>query len=99
MERQMTIYDVMTQVKSSEPAKGKIFETARPKPAKETQEQKIINYMKAHGGITPFEAIEHLKILRLGARIFDLREKGYNIVNDPIPETNYARYKLMEDGP
>jgi len=85
MERQMTIFDAMA-------------ENRPKKPAKETQEQKIIKYMKAHGGITPLEAMEHLHIMRLGARIFDLREKGINIVNDPIPGTNYARYRL-EDMP
>ena len=85
MERQMTIFDAMA-------------ENRPKKPAKETQEQKIINYMKAHGGITPLEAMEHLHIMRLGARIFDMREKGINIVNDPIPGTNYARYRL-EDMP
>lgn len=86
MERQMTIFDAMA-------------ETQKKKPAKQTQEQKILDYMKAHGGITPLEAIEHLKVLRLGARIFDMREKGMNIINEPVPGTNYARYKLMEDGP
>lgn len=85
MERQMTIFDAMA-------------ENRPKKPEKETQEQKIINYMKAHGGITPLEAMEHLHIMRLGARIFDMREKGINIVNDPIPGTNYARYRL-EDMP
>lgn len=85
MERQMTIFDAMA-------------ENRPKKPAKETKEQKIINYMKAHGGITPLEAMEHLHIMRLGARIFDMREKGINIVNDPIPGTNYARYRL-EDMP
>lgn len=88
-EQQMTIFDAMAE------ARERGQKPRRP----ETQEQKIINYMKAHGGITPLEAMEHLHIMRLGARIFDLREKGYKIVNDPIPETNYARYKLMEDAP
>jgi len=82
-EQQMTIFDAMAEERTKKPGKG-------------TQEEKILNYMKAHGGITPLEAMEHLNIMRLGARIFDMREKGIRIINDPVPGTNYARYKLME---
>lgn len=84
-EQQMTIFDAMAEDRAQKPNKG-------------TQEEKIYNYMKAHGGITPLEAMEHLHIMRLGARIFDMREKGIRIVNEPIPGTNYARYRLMEAG-
>ena len=85
-EQQMTIFDAMAE------ARERDQKPHRP----ETQEEKILNYMKAHGGITPLEAMEHLHIMRLGARIFDMREKGIRIINEPIPGTNYARYKLME---
>lgn len=85
-EQQMTIFDAMAE------ARERDQKPRRP----ETQEEKILNYMKAHGGITPLEAMEHLHIMRLGARIFDLREKGIRIINEPIPGTNYARYKLIE---
>ena len=85
-EQQMTIFDAMAE------ARERDKKPRRP----ETQEEKIFNYMKAHGGITPLEAMEHLHIMRLGARIFDMREKGIRIINEPIPGTNYARYKLIE---
>ena len=84
--QQLTIFDAMAEQKKPE----------AKKPGKMTQEEKILNYMKAHGGITQPEAMENLHIMRLGARIFDMREMGIRIINDPIPGTNYARYKLME---
>lgn len=86
MNEQLSIYDVMAEQKKPE----------AKKPGKMSQEEKIYRYMKEHGGITPLEAMEHLHCMRLGARIFDMREKGIMIENDPVPGTNYARYRLIE---
>ena len=63
-----------------------------------TQCDMILRYMEETGGITPWEAMRDFGCMRLGARIFDMREKGIRIVNEPIPGTNYARYRLMEAG-
>lgn len=84
--QQLTIFDAMAEQKKPE----------AKKPGKMSQEEKIYRYMKEHGGITPLEAMEHLHCMRLGARIFDMREKGIMIENDPVPGTNYARYRLVE---
>ena len=39
----------------------------------------VLSYMKKYGSVTPIEALKHCGTMRLGARIFDLREDGYRI--------------------
>lgn len=46
-----------------------------------TQCALVIEYMEKHGGITAKVADDDLGIMRLGARIFDLRKRGY-VIND-----------------
>lgn len=43
------------------------------------QATRIIRYMQEYGGITALEASRDLGCLRLGARIFELKEQGYDI--------------------
>ncbi len=47
---------------------------------KETQLDRIIQYIDKYGSITPFDAFREFGITRLAARIFDLRSKGIAIV-------------------
>ena len=68
---------------------------------KDTQCQKILNFIKEHGSINPSEAYNRLHIYRLGARIKDLRDAGHKIRTDIARETNadgetvrYAVYSL-----
>ena len=70
---------------------------------KPSQCEDVLAYMEQHGGITQLEATNALGITRLSARIFDLREKGYNIEN--VTETGknrfgekcrFVRYKVIE---
>lgn len=70
---------------------------------KPSQCEKILAYMKQHGGITQLEATNALGITRLSARIFDLKEQGYNI--EDVNETGknrfgekcrFVRYKVIE---
>lgn len=67
-----------------------------------TQKDKIIEYMKEHGSITPLEALRHCGCMRLGARIFELK-KHHNIEMHKIAvlkadgTTAYvAEYRLEE---
>lgn len=46
-----------------------------------TQEQKVLNYMKKYGSITVMQAFEDLRVTRLSAKIFTLRQKGEDIDN------------------
>ena len=65
----------------------------------ETQDLIVLNHLKQHRSITSWEAIQKYRITRLSARIFNLRDKGYDIIS--IYETNeetgtrYARYTLL----
>lgn len=44
-----------------------------------TQIERVIKHLKEYGSITPLEAIREYGITRLGARIWDLRDLGYDI--------------------
>jgi hypothetical protein len=44
-----------------------------------TQQDRIINYLNDYCTITPLQAMRDLGCYRLSARIFDLKENGYNI--------------------
>lgn len=48
---------------------------------KPTQNERIIEYIKYYGSITQFEAFKDLGVMRLAARISDLRSSGYPIVS------------------
>lgn len=69
-----------------------------------SQCSKILAYMEAYGSITPLDALREFSCMRLGARIWDLKHKGYAIRTDTVETTNrfgepvrYARYTLIED--
>ena len=66
-----------------------------------TQNEKILDYMERNGSITPLEAMNELGIMRLGARIFDLKEQGVGIITERVKgenrhgeATTFARYRL-----
>ncbi|WP_116963066.1 helix-turn-helix domain-containing protein [Fastidiosibacter lacustris] len=61
------------------------------------QSLEILNHLKDNGSITPLEALNRYGCMRLGARIFDLRSKGYPIKTEILKSNKkYAIYKLME---
>ena len=69
-----------------------------------TQCDRLLNYLEAHDGINPLEAWWELGIYRLGARIFDLRKRGYRIekrmvkiLNRFTEECEVAEYRLVKD--
>lgn len=61
-----------------------------------TQNQIILKHLKKHGSITPLQAINKYMILRLSARIFDLKDSGHNIKTTIIKKGNkrFAKYSL-----
>ena len=70
---------------------------------KTSQLDDILAYMQLFGSITPLDALREFSCMRLGARIWDLRHKGYSIRSDTETSTNrfgktvhYARYTLIE---
>lgn len=68
-----------------------------------TQAQRVLRYMEDNGSITAAEAMEHLGVMRLAARIFDLRAMGKVIDNQTVTKKNrygdtvsYDRYVLRD---
>lgn len=59
----------------------------------------ILNHLKKHGTITPMEALNLFGCFRLGARIWDLRDEGYDITteNETTNGKTYARYRLVSE--
>jgi hypothetical protein len=70
-----------------------------------TQCNLILSHLREHGSITPLEAMREYGIMRLGARVWDLKKQGYKIsmsresgLNRYGESTSYARYTLNPDG-
>ena len=64
----------------------------------ETQTDKLLAYLEEHPeGITPLEALRVIGSFRLGARVYDLRKRGYQIVSQAEVVNGgarVARYRL-----
>ena len=58
-----------------------------------TQCEATIDYLNMFGSITPLEALNAFGCFRLGARVSDLRERGYNIRTD-INQEGIKRYAI-----
>lgn len=65
-----------------------------------TQVQRVIEHIREHGSITPFEAFD-LGITRLAACVYDMRQNGIPVVTETVESVNrygdpvrFARYKI-----
>lgn len=58
--------------------------------------QKLRSYILSGKAITPLQALQKFGILRLGARILEMRNEGHAIVTEMIERDGkrLARYKL-----
>ena len=70
---------------------------------KQTDKQTVLAHLRYVGPITPLVALENYGILRLGARVWDLRHDGHEIKTERVTGTDrygnpmrYARYTLTE---
>lgn len=63
-----------------------------------TQVNHILQILERDGQIDNFYAIQHRISLRLGARIWDLRNRGYDIVTEEQPDKNTV-YRLIKPKP
>ena len=63
-----------------------------------SQNERVLEYIRANGDITTYQAFQDLHITRLSARIWDLRNKGYRIGSKQITKNQmtYYRYFLKE---
>lgn len=69
-----------------------------------TQNTRLLVYLKKYGNITQLEALSELGIFRLASRINDLKNKGHNIIGQMIDVENrfgekvkIKRYFLIEN--
>ena len=53
-----------------------------------TQCERILDYMYAHGGITQFDALNELGVMRLASRISELRRNGFDISSKMVKVNN-----------
>ena len=60
--------------------------------------------MLVRGPITPLEALNYYGCMRLGARIYDLKRRGVDIVTEKVTDRNrygknvsYARYRVPRE--
>lgn len=68
-----------------------------------TQTERVLRHLQDYGSITQVEAIRDYGIMRLGARIWDLKRQGHVIsteretgVNRYGEKTAYARYRMVK---
>jgi len=64
-----------------------------------TQNEMVLRHMQIYGSITPREAMEQYAIMRIGARIYDLKKMGHDISKTEVKSVNrfgdpvhFARY-------
>lgn len=69
-----------------------------------TQCEKILNYIRLNGSITPLDALREFGCMRLASRINDLKNQGYDIIMKMESSKNrygdtvrFARYTLKGD--
>ena len=64
-----------------------------------TQEEQILKALQRGRKITALDALSEWNCFRLGARCYDLRQKGYNIITETVRTSsgkNIARYSLAK---
>ena len=66
------------------------------KPNYNSQEGMILKHLKTNPDITPLQALNLYGVFRLGARIFDLKAKGYPIKREWVHNNGkkWASYRL-----
>lgn len=58
-----------------------------------SQTDRILEYMLQGHSITPLEALDKFKTMRLGARIADIKAKGYLVYSEFITTENGKKVK------
>ncbi len=56
--------------------------------ARVTQRDRVLQYIQDFGSITSWEAYRDLGITQLGARIFELKKRGYNFNTERVNTEN-----------
>lgn len=53
-----------------------------------SQNEMVLNWLKGKHKLTPLEAMQRWGIMRLGARIYDLKRQGYKIKAETVQVYN-----------
>lgn len=65
----------------------------------EAQSKQILEYLQKGNSLTPLEALKMFDCMRLGARVYDLKNQGHDIVTEMVTDAKsgkkYASYRLM----
>ena len=61
---------------------------------KRTKKQRVLEHLLKGLTLSPIEAFNRYKTMRLSAIIFNLKEEGYNIAN--IGSKEYAIYEIQK---
>lgn len=68
-----------------------------------TQNEQIVAYIHKYGSITQAQAASDLSCYRLGARIFELKRSGVQIITENVTKrnaaghvVNFARYRIAD---
>ena len=59
-----------------------------------TQAERIIEYMRTYGEITPVDALRDLSVMRLAARIADIKAMGYKVKSRTVASKNRFGEKI-----
>lgn len=69
-----------------------------------TQTEELKAYLETHEGITQFEALRNLGIMRLASRVADLRKMGVPVMREMVSvkarngrKASVARYSLAKE--
>ncbi len=69
-----------------------------PSNSSPSQANDILRYMESGHSITPLDALHLFGCMRLGARIFELKQRGIQIITAPvyINSKHVASYRLAQ---
>ena len=87
--------DVSHVANGRESKVGKNKRNMIKKALKRSKKSRLLEYLKSGKSISPKEAWEWFGLYRLGARIYELRHEGYDIITDM--KDNVAHYKTKEE--
>lgn len=72
--------------------------------SKESQCDRVLEYIDTFGSISTLEAFRDLGVARLASRIWDIRKKGYTVECDWVCQVNrygepvrFKRYTIVND--
>lgn len=60
-----------------------------------SQKEKVLKYLQSGKTLTPIQAMNWWGVMRIGARIWDLRDEGYNITTTMKEVKNRYGQKCM----